>query len=85
MADLNSDDADGVASKALTMFAPLLWPARVILEALPPKAGTTFCKNFMALTTSLTAKLVAPLGAIKPSWVVELVLIPKEIVFTHSA
>ena len=67
IADLKRDDADGTARSALIMLAPLLWPARVILELLPPKAGTTFFKNCIALTRSLTARFVPPLGAINPS------------------
>ena len=45
MADWNKDDADGTASRALIILAPLLGPTTVILEEEPPKLGTTFCKN----------------------------------------
>jgi len=68
IADLNSEEADGTASNALIMLAPLLWPAREILEAPPPNAGTTFFKKFIALTRSLTARLVVPSGAMNPSY-----------------
>jgi len=67
MADLNSEDADGVASNALIMVAPLLCPANVILQCEPPNAGTMFRKNFIAFITSLTARLVVPSGDMKPS------------------
>jgi hypothetical protein len=65
--DWNNDDADGTASKALTMFAPLLCPAIVILDALPPKLGATFFKKFKAETMSFTARFVVLSGAMKPS------------------
>lgn len=68
MAERNSDEAEGTASNARIMLAPLLWPARVILEALPPNDGTTLFKNLRELTTSFTARLVVPLGAMKPSY-----------------
>jgi hypothetical protein len=45
MADVKREEADGTARRALIMLAPLLWPARVILDELPPKEGTTFFKN----------------------------------------
>lgn len=67
IADLNRDEADGVASNALIMVAPALWPARVICEASPPKLGRTFCKNFKEFMVSVTARLVLPLGGKKPS------------------
>lgn len=49
------------------MVPPELWPAIVILDADPPILGTPAFRNFKALMTSLTAKLVSPLGAMKPS------------------
>lgn len=45
MADWNRDDADGTASSALIMLAPLLCPATVILDTDPPKLGMTLPKN----------------------------------------
>ena len=65
IADANRLSADGVASSARIMFAPLLWPASVIFE-LPPKEVTTLWTNFIAFITSCTARLVPPSGAIKP-------------------
>jgi hypothetical protein len=66
MAWLNNDDADGTASKALIILAPELCPASVIFEALPPKLGATFCRNFNDVIMSLTARFVAPDGAMNP-------------------
>ena len=57
IADWKRDDEEGVARIALTMFAPALCPAMVILEAEPPKLGTTVCKKPRALITSATARL----------------------------
>ena len=68
MADLNSEDTDGVASNALITLAPLLCPANVILEGSLPNAGTILRKNWIAFITSLTARLVVPSGDMKPSW-----------------
>lgn len=68
IADLNKELAEGTPSKARIMVAPELWPATVILLGLPPKAATLFLKNCKALTTSLSARLVFPLGAKKPSY-----------------
>ena len=67
MAALNSEDADGVASNALIMLAPLLCPAKVILQGSPPNAGTIFRKNSIAFMRSLIARLVVPSGDMKPS------------------
>ena len=67
IADLNLEDAEGTASNARTMFAPLLCPEMVILEGCPPKDGATVCRNDSAFITSLTARLVLPSGAMKPS------------------
>jgi len=67
MADWNKDEADGTASNALIIVPPLLCPARVIFEGLPPKDGRTVRKNERAVTTSLTARLVVPSGDNKPS------------------
>ncbi len=67
MACWNRESAEGTARRALIMFAPELWPATVILEAEPPKLGTTFCRNERAVITSATARLCAPEGARKPS------------------
>ena len=66
--DTNNDEADGVASRARIMFAPELWPATVILPAFPPKLGTTFCRNFRPVMTSLRARLALPFGAKRPSY-----------------
>lgn len=67
MADWKSDDAEGVASSALIMFAPELCPAMVILDAEPPKLGMTFCKKRSAFIVSITALFVAPVGPMKPN------------------
>ena len=67
IADLNNEDAEGVASKPRIKDAPALCPAMVIWEASPPKLGTTFCKNFKAFIASVTPRLVGPLGGKKPS------------------
>ena len=56
-----------MARMALTIVAPELWPAIVILDADPPIMGTPSLRTFKALMTSLTARLVSPLGAMKPS------------------
>jgi hypothetical protein len=67
MADWNKDEADGTARRALIMFAPLLWPASVILAGDPPKLDVTFCRNWSAVTMSLSPRLVDPSGPRKPS------------------
>ena len=67
MADLNRELAEGTASNALIMLAPLLWPASVIV-VVPPKADATFFTNFIAFMMSLTARFVLPSGAMKPSY-----------------
>lgn len=67
MADWKNVAADGVASKARIMLAPLLCPARVIFEILPPKLGKILRKNFSEAIISCTAKFVRPSGELKPS------------------
>jgi len=49
------------------IVAPLLWPASVILEEQPPKEGTILCKKLRAVTISLAARLLWPVGGRKPS------------------
>ncbi len=66
IADLKSELADGVASSARIIVAPLLCPANVMSE-LPPRNGVTVLINFIALMASWTAKLVLPSGDKKPS------------------
>lgn len=68
IADWKKGSASGVANRALTMFAPALCPAIVILEAEPPKLGTTIWRKPRAAMTSVTARLWDPLGSRKPSW-----------------
>lgn len=58
IADLKSEAADGVPKSALIALAPLLWPARVILDGLPPNEGRTVRKNLSAVTVSLSPRLV---------------------------
>ena len=65
--DLKRDEVDGAARSDLINVAPLLCPASVIFEEQPPKEGITRCRKFRAVTTSLTPRLVWPLGARKPS------------------
>lgn len=67
MADLKSDEAEGTARRARTIWAPELCPAMEILDALPPKEGPTVCKNLSPVTTSFTARFVWPLGAMNPN------------------
>jgi hypothetical protein len=67
IADLKRDEAEGMARRVLTMVPPELWPAIVILDADPPIIGTPAFKTVKALIISLTARLVPPLGAMKPN------------------
>jgi len=64
---LKRDEVDGAARSDLINEAPLLCPPSVIFEGLPPKEGITCPRKFRAVTRSLTARLVWPLGARKPS------------------
>lgn len=66
-ADWNREEAEGAANKALTKFAPALWPAMVIFDDEAPKLGRTCCRNAKAFITSLTARLYPPSGCKKPS------------------
>lgn len=85
MAEWNVEEADGVASNALTMLAPELWPAIVILEEEPPKLGTTFCKNFNAFIVSFTALLVMlPSGDMKPSYSINKSIAMRETMERHE-
>lgn len=68
MADWNKDEAEGAASSALIILAPLLWPATVTLEDSPPKLGITSFKNWSAVTISFNPRLVEPSGPRKPNW-----------------
>lgn len=67
MADWKRDDAEGIASIPRIILAPELCPARVILDVLPPKLGSTFWRKLSDVMMSLMAKLVSLLGAISPS------------------
>jgi hypothetical protein len=67
IADVKREEAEGIASSALTIVAPELWPAIVIFDGDPPIIGTPTFKSFKALMTSPTAKFVSPSGAMKPS------------------
>lgn len=68
MAEWNREEADGTASRARIMLAPLLCPATVILDADPPKAGTVLAKNWRAVTMSFRPRLVVPSGPRKPNY-----------------
>jgi hypothetical protein len=63
-----SESADGVARRLRTMVAPLLCPAIVTEDGLPPKEAMFTCMNFKALIASLTAKFIPPPGAKNPSY-----------------
>ena len=68
MAETKYFEAEGVASKARIMPAPLLWPASVIFEELAPKEEAIDPRKSSALMTSVTARFVLPSGDKNPSY-----------------